>query len=239
MIIVTTLYNAGEYVEKCIGSLMGQTYNDFKCYITDDISTDNSVALVKAMIQGDDRFVLIENKTKLYQSGNYDQVIRNNPDIDDNEIIVEVDGDDWLPDGKTLQRIYDVYSDDNVWIANGCFKYSDGSMGFSSRQENIDNLRFERFTASHIRTWRAFLWRNIKEEDLKDDDGIYWTVSGDVAFMFPMLEMSGPEHYVFMNTVNYVYNGENPYNDHKVNMNIVNVIADKIRRKEKYNKLIR
>ena len=239
MIIVTTLYNAGEYVEKCIGSLMGQTYSDFKCYITDDISTDNSVALVKAMIQGDDRFVLIENKTKLYQSGNYDQVIRNNPDIDDNEIIVEVDGDDWLPDGKTLQRIYDVYSDDNVWIANGCFKYSDGSMGFSSRQENIDNLRFERFTASHIRTWRAFLWRNIKEEDLKDDDGIYWTVSGDVAFMFPMLEMSGPEHYVFINTVNYVYNGENPYNDHKVNMNIVNVIADKIRRKEKYNKLIR
>jgi glycosyltransferase involved in cell wall biosynthesis len=239
MVIVTTLYNAGEYIEKCIGSLIGQTYGDFKCYITDDISTDNSVALVKEMIKGDDRFILIENTTKLYQSGNYDQVIRNNPDIDDNEIIVEVDGDDWLPDGKTLQRIYDVYLDDNVWIANGCFKYSDGSIGFSSRQENIDNLRFERFTASHIRTWRAFLWRNIKEKDLKDDDGIFWTVSGDVAFMFPMLEMSGSEHYVFMNSINYVYNGENPYNDHKVNMGIVNIIADKIRKKEKYNKLIK
>ena len=34
MIIVTTLYNAEEYVEQCIGSIMGQSFKDFKCYIT-------------------------------------------------------------------------------------------------------------------------------------------------------------------------------------------------------------
>jgi glycosyltransferase involved in cell wall biosynthesis len=237
MIIVTTLYNCEPYIEQCLASIMGQTYTNFKCYITDDLSTDNSKNVVKEMIKGDDRFILIENTEKLYQPGNYDQVIRNNPDIDDNEVVVEIDGDDWLPDGKTLERINEVYSDDNVWIANGSFRYSDGSLGFSSRQKNISNLRFERFTASHIRTWRAFLWRKIKQEDLKDEDGVFWKVSGDVAFMFPMLEMSGDEHYVFMDKINYVYNGENPLNDHKVNMDIVNVIADKIRSKKPYDKL--
>ena len=173
----------------------------------------------------------------MYQPGNYDQVIRNNVNIDDNEIIVEVDGDDWLPDPNTLTRINDVYSDQNVWIANGSFKYHDGRLGFSSRQQNLENLRNVRFTASHIRTWRAFLWRKIKQEDLKDEDGVYWKVTGDLSFMYPMLEMSGEEHYRFMNEINYVYNESNPINDHKVDLSLVTTIANKIRTKEKYNKL--
>jgi glycosyltransferase involved in cell wall biosynthesis len=237
MIIVTTLYNAEDYIERCIGSLMGQKYRDFKCYITDDISTDKSVEKVKNMINGDDRFILIQNKEKLYQPGNYDQVIRNNKDIDDNEIIVEVDGDDWLPDSKTLSRIADVYSDENVWIANGSFKYSTGAPGFASEQSITEDLRKSRFTASHIRTWRAFLWRKIKQEDLKDENGIYWKVTGDLAFMYPMLEMAGQEHYKFMTDVNYIYNEQNPLNDHKVDLTLVNDIAIKIRNKSPYKML--
>jgi glycosyltransferase involved in cell wall biosynthesis len=237
MIIVTTAYNCENYVEKCIGSLMGQDYEDFKCYITDDMSTDNTVSLVKNMIEGDDRFILIENKKKMYQPGNYDQVIRNNPNIKDNDVVVEVDGDDWLPDSKTLTRINNVYLNENVWVANGSFKYSNGSKGFSSKQENFNNLRGSRFTASHIRTWRAFLWRNIKEEDLKDENGSYWKVTGDLSFMFPMLEMSGEERYVFMDEVNYVYNEENPINDHKVDLTMVNEFANKIRAMKPYKKL--
>lgn len=237
MIIVTTLYNAEDYVERCIGSLMGQKYRDFKCYITDDISTDKSVEKVKNMINGDDRFILIENKEKFYQPGNYDQVIRDNPKIDDNDIIVEVDGDDWLPDSKTLSRIAEVYSDKDVWIANGTFRYSNGAKGFASKQVITENLRTSRFTASHIRTWRAFLWRNIKQDDLKNEDGIYWKVTGDLAFMYPMLEMSGQEHYKFMEDINYIYNEDNPLNDHKVDITLVNDIAVKIRNMKPYKKL--
>ena len=239
MIIVTTLYNAEKYVDRCIGSLMSQKFKDFKCYITDDLSTDNSVNVVKEMISGDDRFILIENKNKMYQPGNYDQVIRYNKLIDDNEIIVEVDGDDWLPNTSTLGRINDVYNNQDVWIANGSFVYSNGRPGFAAPPRDINNIRKEVFTASHIRTWRAFLWRAIDEDYLKDDNGNYWSVAGDLAFMYPMIEMAGEEHYKFMNEVNYVYNEENPLNDHKVNMGSVNEIVVKIRNRETYKRLIR
>ena len=239
MVIVTTLYNAEQYIERCIGSLMGQNFTDFKCYITDDMSTDNSANIVKNMIKDDNRFILIENKTKFYQSGNYDQVIRNNPNISDDEIIIELDGDDWLPNAKVLSMMNEIYSDKNVWITNGSFIYSDGRKGFSKKQENIDNIRNGDFTASHMRTWRAFLWRKIKVEDLKDDNGEYWQVAGDLAFLYPMLEMSGDEHYKFVETINYVYNEENPINDHKIYQPIVRTLFDKIRKKEKYSKLIR
>ena len=239
MIIVTTLYNCEDYIEQCLGSIKGQDFTDFKCYITDDISTDNSVKITKDFIAGDDRFILIENTEKLYQPGNYDQVIRDNKDIDDNEIIVEIDGDDWLPNSKTLSRVNEVYKNQDIWIANGSFRYANGQMGFAAPPSNIDNIRTETFTASHIRTWRAFLWRAIEQDYLKDENGIYWKVAGDLAFMFPMLEMAGPEHYLFMNDVNYIYNGDNPLNDHKVNMGAVSSIVTQLRNKPKYKRLIR
>jgi glycosyltransferase involved in cell wall biosynthesis len=140
--ILTGFYNAEQYIEKCIGSIMGQDYTDFTCYITHDLSTDNSVSLIKEMIKDDNRFILIDDNTKkLYQTGNFDKVIRNNPNISDNDILIEVDGDDWLPDSKVFNRINDLYSDDNVWIANGCFRYSNGQLGFSSKQKIDGNLR--------------------------------------------------------------------------------------------------
>ncbi len=237
MIIVTTLYNSENYIEQCIGSIMGQSFKDFKCYITDDLSTDNSVAIVKKLIADDDRFILIENTEKLYQPGNYDQVIRDNKNINDNDVIIEIDGDDWLPNSKTLEKIHQVYQDDNVWITNGSFKYSNGTNGFSSKQKLDENLRQSRMTCSHMRTWRAFLWRKINQEDLKDENGYYWKVTGDLAFMFPMLEMSGDEHYKFIEDITYVYNEQNPINDHKVDLVLVNEIANKIRAMKPYKKL--
>lgn len=176
---------------------------------------------------------------KYYQAGNFDRVLRHNSDIDENDVVVEVDGDDYLPDENVLHRINELYSDKDVWIANGSFKYLSGEPGFSSPQKDFSNLRNNRFTASHIRTWRVFLWRSILEEDLKDDDGNYWRWSGDLCFMYPMLEMATEEHYRFMPDINYVYNNLNPINEHKVDISMVNDHANRIRSKPKYNKLIR
>ncbi len=83
------------------------------------------------------------------------------------------------------------------------------------------------------------MWRAIERDYLKDDAGNYWEVAGDVAFMLPMLEMSGPQHYRFMPDINYVYNEENPINDHKVNLQRVVKIAEKIRKNYKYSALSR
>tara|TARA_Y100000389_G_scaffold312_1_gene287 strand:+ start:9164 stop:9883 length:720 start_codon:yes stop_codon:yes gene_type:complete len=239
MVILTTLYNAENYIERCINSIISQNYTDFKCYITDDMSTDNSVNIVKNVILNDDRFILIENTKKLYQPGNYDQVIRHNKSIDDNEIIIEVDGDDWLPDPHVFDRVKNIYENQDIWLANGSFIYSDGRPGFAAPPNNIDNIRHEFFTASHLRTWRAFLWRNIEEDYLKDSNGNYWEVAGDLAFMYPMIEMSGPEHYHFMREINYIYNEENPLNDHKANIVKVNKVRSIIPNNKKYDRLIR
>ena len=213
---------------------MSQSFRDFTCYITDDISTDKSVELVQKLIENDKRFVLIENKEKLFQPGNYDQIIRGEYGIAANEICVEVDGDDWLPDANVLKRVHDLYKNPLVWLANGSFVYQNGKPGFAQRPKFFKQIRKQNFALTHLRTWRAFLWRSIHVEDLKDSMGKYYEVAGDLAFMFPMYEMAGPLHYRFMDKINYVYNEGNPINDHKVNMSKVNETIKEIRNKKPY-----
>jgi glycosyltransferase involved in cell wall biosynthesis len=106
MVILTGFYNAEKYIERSLLSIMSQRFKDFTCYITHDMSTDNSVNIVKELIKDDNRFILIDNyEKKLYQAGNFDNVIRYNKNISDNEVLVEVDGDDWLPDSNVLTRM--------------------------------------------------------------------------------------------------------------------------------------
>jgi glycosyltransferase involved in cell wall biosynthesis len=236
MVILTTTYNCEDFVEKSLLSIMSQKFRDFKCYITDDMSTDNTAEIIKKTIDGDDRFILIENKTKMYQPGNYDQVIRG-MDISDDEICVEVDGDDWLPNSNVFSLINEIYSDPDVWMTSGTFKYSNGAQGFSTAPTSFNNIRKQGFTLSHLRTWKSWLWKKIEQSDLKDSEGNYWSVAGDLAFMFPMFEMSGEKHYRHIPLITYIYNENNPLNDHKVNMPMVNSIVNIIRNKTPYERI--
>ena len=127
--ILTGFYNAEKYIERCLLTIKHQSHKDFTCYITHDLSTDNSKKIVEKFIEDDDRFVLLEDyDKKIYQTGNFDRSIRNNPDIEDNDVLIEVDGDDFLPDDKVFERVAKLYEDDDVWIANGSFMYSNGTL---------------------------------------------------------------------------------------------------------------
>jgi glycosyltransferase involved in cell wall biosynthesis len=236
MIILTTTYNCQSFIERCLFSIMGQTYKNFTCYITDDLSNDSTKEIIKKTVLNDKRFVLIENQTKLFQPGNYDQVLRTG-NLDEDEICIEVDGDDYLPHSKVFENIFKIYEDSDVWMTSGSFRYHDNRPGFARPPMTYENIRKQAFTLSHIRTWKKWLWNKIEQKDLKDDDGKYYSVAGDLAFMFPMFEMSGEKHYRFISEVNYIYNESNPLNDHKVNMDLVVKTVNKIRNKNPYKLL--
>jgi hypothetical protein len=120
-------------------------------------------------------------------------------------------------------------------MTSGSFKYHDGRPGFANPPKKFTDIRKQTFTLSHMRTWKSWLWKKIKEEDLKDNSGNYWSVAGDLSFMFPMLEMSGENHFKYIPDVLYIYNESNPLNDHKVNMSKVSSTVNIIRNKIPYN----
>lgn len=217
IIVGVTMFNIETMIEKALDSIISQTYKNFVCYIIDDLSTDNSAQVVKDYIErtGDDRFILIQNKSKRYQIGNYDLICRDTEGVEDEDIFVEVDGDDWLADNKVFERVIDYYSKGDIWISNGSFNFSHGKKGFSAPVTDFDGgLRKKAFNATHLRTWKIFLWRAMDPKDLRNSNGDWWDASCDLIFMYDMLEMAGPDHYIFMPEVNYIYNGKNPLCEH-------------------------
>ena len=58
--IITPMYNAQQYIEKTIKSVISQTYKDWEMIIVDDVSCDDSVEIVKNYMSEDNRIVLIE-----------------------------------------------------------------------------------------------------------------------------------------------------------------------------------
>lgn len=235
--IMTTLYNAEKYIKTCIDSMKIQK-EEFHCYITDDISTDNSVKIVENEIQNDNRFTLIKNTRKMYQPGNYFQISKLN--IPDDSVVVTLDGDDWFSDENVLTRVKSYYSNPRTMMSFGQFVSFDGvnySIGFTQKPSSLEHIRHMPWTTSHLRTFKMELFRKIREEDLISPTGNYWEVTGDQAIIFPMIEMCSDDRIHFTNDINMVYNNANPINDHKVNLERQTNYSNILRSKYKYTKV--
>ena len=76
----------------------------------------------------------------------------------------------------------------------------------------------------------------IQNSDIIDTDGEYYKAAGDLAIMFPLLEMSG-ERAHFIKDVLYIWNDLNELNEHKDKRQLQISCEQRIRSLEKYKKL--
>jgi glycosyltransferase involved in cell wall biosynthesis len=204
IVVVSPFWNAEKFVANSINSLKNQYYTNFVAYYIDDMSTDNSFEVAKKSIGDDERFILIKNEEKKYKTKNFVDVIRNNENLDWDDVIIELDGDDSLINPFVLGLINKIYSDENIWICGSRWVDKNGnSMKYG--MANADNPRRSSWNFSHMRTFRAFLFRLINDEDLKYD-GEYFKAACDLGHGMPMLEMAGNEHYFYLDQVTYLYN---------------------------------
>ena len=93
------------------------------------------------------------------------------------------------------------------------------------------------WVTSHLRTFKRGLWRFIKDEDMKDTTGKYYSMAWDMAIMYPLLEMAGLQKIKFIDRIMYVYNDVNPLNDFRKNVNNQILTAREIKGKPKYKKV--
>lgn len=63
--VVMPVYNASDYLEKAIESILNQTYQKFEFIIVDDASTDNSWKILKKFKKKDKRIKLFRNEKNL------------------------------------------------------------------------------------------------------------------------------------------------------------------------------
>ena len=219
--IVMPFWNASKWVDKSIKSVMLQDYDNFNCIVSDDCSTDNSYDICNDLVRNDERFILNKNFTNLGPLGNaYEAATTHNPSHDKNDIIVILDGDDFLYSKKTLSILNEHYNNFDCWMTYGSYiNLSDKKVGKFSTPVNPlvikDNLyRDTGWCTSHLRSYKLGLLQKINKNDIMDDNGHYFKAAGDLALMFPLLEMSR-ERAHFVKDVLYIWNDLNELNEHK------------------------
>ncbi|WP_298979233.1 glycosyltransferase family 2 protein [uncultured Psychrobacter sp.] len=60
--VIVPVYNVEKYIEKCMQSLLNQTYYNFEALIVDDGSRDKSIEIAKSLVGNDSRFVFLEKE---------------------------------------------------------------------------------------------------------------------------------------------------------------------------------
>lgn len=238
-VIVIPSYKNSQWCVKNIMSALDQNYTNYRIIFTDDYSPDDTYDKVAEVVKKSDKahlVQLIKNTERLGALHNLYNMIYS---CQDDEIILTLDGDDWLADNEVLNKLNEYYAGNDIWMTYGQYQNShDGAIGVSSQIPdhiiNSGSFRQYRWCSSHLRTFYAWLFKKIRKEDLMRNDK-FFSMTWDLCILFPLLEMAG-NHSQFISDILYIYNTENPINDHKVNLKLQHTLDYEIRHKPRYPK---
>ncbi len=118
--IIVPVFNTFPYLDQCIRSLIGQSYQDLEIILIDDGSTDGSSAIIQNWASIDKRVVPVY---KTHNTGVSDS--RNKGlELSQGEFITFVDSDDYIYSGM-VEKMADAVQRENADLAICEFSYRD------------------------------------------------------------------------------------------------------------------
>lgn len=194
--IIVPCYNTGNYLRKCVNSILTQTYRDFELIIVDDGSTDGSSEICDEFKENDKRVrVVHQNNRGLVRSRKIGIGLARA------EYILFIDSDDWIID-TYVQEMVNATSNGHfdVVAASAKFDYQGGTVEcHNSIIESFDtggdmqNFRKQMLCCKNyfVMGILPYLWNKLIRADLLRDcisvvpDNI--EVGEDVAFLMTVL----------------------------------------------------
>lgn len=236
-VIVTASYNNYLWYARNLDSVFNQDYKNYRLIYIDDNSSDGTGMLVRNYISQEGKEELVTLICNEERHGATENIYNAIHSCDKNEIVIILDGDDWLAHNQVLNHLNRIYQDPNVWLTYGQFQwFPNNAPGFAHEvpvsilKEN--RIREYSWVTTHLRTFYAGLYQQIKKEDLMYE-GKFYPMTGDLAIMFPLVELAGT-HCKFVDEVLCIYNTANVLNDDKVDGHKQNNLGGQIRGKQRY-----
>jgi len=130
-------------------------------------------------------------------------------------IVLELNGDDWLPDADVIPFLNKVYADDNVWMTYNSYRYASPEQ---NRKTPVmlrpvpryvvesNGIREYQWRTKHLHTFRSELFGHLDDQIFIDPlTGDFWVSSDDQAIYLSMFELAGfHAQHIFRDM--YVYN---------------------------------
>ena len=222
ILIVTPMYNAEPYIEKCIQSVITQDYDNYLMVIIDDCSTDKSYEIAKKY--ENDKIKVIQNKENKGAVRNQIETIIEYSE--ENDIIMFLDGDDSLVNDNQIFHFYNnLYDGTTEFTYGSCYSIVDRIPLVSQPYPNIikqeKKYRSHKFNwnmpYTHLRTFKAYLLDGVNDDKFRDEQGNWYKAGGDGSIFYTVIEKADPNKIKVVQDIVYNYNDISPLNDYKVN----------------------
>jgi len=222
IVVITPLYNAQDYIDRCIQSVTAQDYDNWEMYIIDDCSSDNTLEILKTY--DDYRINIIKRSQNMGAVFNQIQTIQSvcRP----NDIVMLIDGDDALINNPQIFQMYNnLYDGSTEFTYGSCWSEVDNiplvAQHYPEQIKQSKEYRKHKFNwnmpYTHLRTFQARLVLNSDSDVFRDADGNWYKAGGDGAVFYEALENADPNKVKVVTDIVYLYNDKNPLNDYKVN----------------------
>ncbi len=121
--VIVPVYNVEKYLDKCVNSLISQTYGNIQIILVDDGSTDSSGSICDSLCRSDPRIQVVHKK-----NGGLSDARNAGIEIARGEWYSFIDSDDFIT-SDTIERLYNsaVQNDCQISACNMIRIFDDGS----------------------------------------------------------------------------------------------------------------
>lgn len=239
--VIISAWRAAAFLPVCLASLRMQTYQDWRALITiDEAITEDYDAVWGALDNpcSDPRFaepLFVEGRRFILEN-TVNAIRRSQAAATD--IIAILDGDDWLARADALELVARAHQA-GAWVTYGSWVankqgYRQSTGAYPAGTE----VRQEPWRATALRSFRRGLFDRVKEEDLRDGGGGFYTCCPDLALMFPALEMAGLDRSAFVPEPIYFYNRASGAAVGDTRRKAQDKAASELRARPKYDRLV-
>ena len=165
-VIVVFAYEKDAYCEKNLQSIFSQSYPHFRViYLDDGLGIENYNKAKNFISQAvyEKKVTFIKNSSEKQLFHVFYQAIHS---CQDDEIVIHLEGTDWLADKNVLEKLNEAYRDPDVWLTYG--DYMDYPSLKQQKLEPIVNKTLREFRAdktpwmlSHLKTYYAGLLKQL------------------------------------------------------------------------------
>lgn len=110
--IVVPFWNTEKYIQRCLDSLLSQTYLNIEVILVDDLSTDNSLNIINKYSLKDKRVRILQCKKKGGAGGARNLGLKRAH----GKYVLFVDSDDYVKKNTAVEKIYRKAKDNNLCI---------------------------------------------------------------------------------------------------------------------------
>jgi glycosyltransferase involved in cell wall biosynthesis len=191
-VFVIPVYNCEHTIHRTLKSIAAQSYENWRILIREDMSTDDTATALNDWDFHDLFAHMEEGKFKITYNEEKHGEVRNTleacKEIDDDEVVVRLDGGDWLTDTDALHMLHTVYSqhDPAVCWTQHRWAYQYGRNISGPLPPDCDVYKYP-WVTSHLKTFRKSAINGINHKNFLDDDGNYIMIACDQAVFLPIL----------------------------------------------------